>query len=191
MSHLQTTNPNESIFESIKKFDDKNHEYWLARELMSVLEYIEWRNFEKIIRKGIDVIKRTYPHTSDHFVEVNKKIKVGAGTGKEATREIKDYRLSRRACYLIAQNGDSRKKAIALAQNYFAQQTRKQELREIKDKDELLNIRNTIINNQGSSKIRIYYGSIAETFVTERDIQINPDVINAMRQYMVITDENP
>lgn len=120
-------------FESIKHIKD-GMEYWSARELMSSLGYNDWRNFRKVIEKAIKAANLTYTQISDHFVESSKKIKVGSGTSKEALREIEDFFLTRHACYLIAQNGDPAKQEIALAQTYFAQQTRKHELEERRKK---------------------------------------------------------
>ena len=117
---------NETIFESIKHFDDEGYEYWYARELQKVLEYTEWRKFVGVIKKAINSCKASNYVTSDHFVGADKMINLGKG----GQRKVSDYKLSRYACYLIAQNGDSRKKVIALAQTYFAIQTRKQELLE-------------------------------------------------------------
>ena len=117
---------NETIFESIKHVDDDGNEYWYARELQKVLEYTEWRKFNGVIEKAINSCKTSNYVASDHFVGADKMINLGKG----GQREVPDYKLSRYACYLIAQNGDSRKKVIALAQTYFAIQTRKQELLE-------------------------------------------------------------
>ena len=115
---------NETIFESIKHTDEYGNEYWYARELMLVLQYSKWENFEKIINKAkCSCISSNYK-LQDHFPDVRKMVSIGSKT----QRELNDYKLSRYACYLIAQNGDSRKKVIALAQTYFAIQTRKQEL---------------------------------------------------------------
>lgn len=122
------THPRQPLFESIKQTDTQQQEYWYARDLMKALEYSEWRNFAKVIAKAKQSLAKSYPHQADHFVELNKMIKVAAGTNKSATRTIKDYKLSRYACYLITQNGDPKKEAIALAQSYFAHQTRRQEL---------------------------------------------------------------
>lgn len=116
----------ENIFEDIKHIDENGNEYWCARELQKVLEYKEWRNFNKVINKAIISANTSYPNQNLWGVEVN--IPISSGKGK--IEMIKDYKLSRYACYLIAQNGDSRKKVIALAQTYFAVQTRKQELME-------------------------------------------------------------
>ena len=118
---------NETIFESIKHVDDDGNEYWYARELQKVLEYTEWRKFVGVIKKAINSCKASNYVSSDHFVGTDKMINLGKG----GQRKVPDYKLSRYACYLIAQNGDSRKKTIALAQTYFAIQTRKQELLEL------------------------------------------------------------
>ena len=117
---------NNSIFENIKHIDDNGNEYWLARELQRVLQYSEWRNFKKVIDKAIVSAQNSMPFENYWVVEVNKPIM----TGKGRAENIIDYKLSRYMCYLIAQNGDSRKKTIALAQTYFAVQTRKQEISE-------------------------------------------------------------
>lgn len=112
-------------FEDIKHFDEDGQEYWLARELQEILEYTEWRNFSKVIDKAKESCVRSGNIEISHFVDVNKM--VGSGV---ADLPVKDIKLSRYACYLIAQNGDPRKEVIALAQTYFAVQTRKQELQE-------------------------------------------------------------
>ena len=117
---------NNSIFENIKHIDDNGNEYWEARELQRVLQYSEWRNFKKVIDKAIVSAQNSMPIENYWGVEVNKPIM----TGKGKAENIIDYKLSRYMCYLIAQNGDSRKKTIALAQTYFAVQTRKQEISE-------------------------------------------------------------
>jgi len=118
---------NETIFESIKHVDDDGNEYWYARELQKVLEYTQWRKFNGVIEKAMNTCKASNYVVLDHFAGAGKMINLGKG----GQREVLDYKLSRYACYLIAQNGDSRKKVIALAQTYFAIQTRKQELLEL------------------------------------------------------------
>ncbi len=117
---------NESVFESIKHTDEYGNEYWMARELGKILEYSEYRKFLPVINKAIITCKTSNQNIDNHFVQVSVMIKIAKG----AQRKVLDYKLSRYACYLIAQNGDSRKKVIALAQTYFAIQTRKQELME-------------------------------------------------------------
>ena len=115
-----------TMFEDIKHIDDAGNEYWYARELQVVLGYTEWRKFKGVIEKAISSCKTSKICPSDHFVGADKMVY----TGSTAKREIEDYKLSRYACYLIAQNGDPRKEVIALAQTYFAIQTRKQEILE-------------------------------------------------------------
>ena len=119
-------NINETIFESIKHTDEDGNEYWYARELQKVLKYDKWENFEKVVTKAKLSCNVSGYEVLEHFPDVRKTIKMPKG----ASKIINDYKLSRYACYLIAQNGDSRKKVIGLAQTYFAIQTRKQELLE-------------------------------------------------------------
>ena len=116
----------EKVFEDIKHIDENDNEYWLARELQKVLEYKDWRNFNKVIDKAIISANNSYPNQNLWGVEITTPI----NSGKGKTEMVKDYRLTRYACYLIAQNGDPRKEVIALAQTYFVIQTRKQELSE-------------------------------------------------------------
>ena len=113
-------------FEDIKHIDENGIEYWYARELQKVLDYKEWRKFENVIKKAKEACQNTGISTFEHFVEADKLSK----RANNAEVIIKDYKLTRYACYLIAQNGDTRKKVIALAQTYFAIQTRKQEISE-------------------------------------------------------------
>ena len=113
-------------FEKIKHIDENGIEYWYARELQVVLSYKEWRKFDGVIERAKKSCKNSNINALDHFVEVDKMVQIGSG----AERKQRDYKLTRYACYLIAQNGDSRKKVISLAQTYFAIQTRKQEISE-------------------------------------------------------------
>lgn len=114
----------ELSFDSIKHVNEYGQEFWYARELQTALGYTEWRNFIKVIKKAKIACKGSENAISDHFVEVNKTISMP----KTATKDLLDYELSRYACYLIVQNGDPRKRAIALGQTYFAIKTRQQEL---------------------------------------------------------------
>lgn len=117
---------NINAFESIKNIDENGGEFWYARQLQIVLDYKEWRKFENVIEKAKKSCENSNISVSEQFVGVDKLVKIGS----ETYRKILDYKLSRYACYLIAQNGDSRKKVISLAQTYFAVQTRKMEIRE-------------------------------------------------------------
>ena len=116
---------NETLFENIKHIDEYGNEYWFARELMHVLEYDKWNNFHSVIKHAQKAKINAEASKINDFTEVGKIVQTGA-----LSRKIIDYRLSRYACYLIAMNGDPRKKAIALAQTYFAVKTRQQELSE-------------------------------------------------------------
>ncbi len=113
-------------FEEIKHIDENGIEFWYARELMPILQYTNWQNFERIINKAKTSCENSGISVFEHFIDVSKLSK----RANNAEIEIRDYKLTRYACYLIAQNGDSRKKVIALAQTYFAVQTRKQEITE-------------------------------------------------------------
>ena len=115
------------IFEEIKHIDENNNEYWLARELQNVLGYHQWRSINELIERAKVACKESEFNIEDHFALHRKMIKLA----KEATRNIVDYKLSRYACYLIVMNGNPQKEIIALAQTYFAIQTRKQELSEL------------------------------------------------------------
>ena len=117
-------NYSEETFESIKHINEYGQEYWCARELQTALEYTKWGNFKKVMDKAMEACKGSNHAVSDHFADVGKMVSIGSDT----EREIDDYRLSRYACYLIVQNGDPRKKVIALGQTYFAVKTRQQEL---------------------------------------------------------------
>ena len=114
----------QATFDSIKRTDVAGNEYWLARELSDVLGYVQWRNFESNIQRAMQAIANTGEPVDNHFASVSKMVE----TGNKTTRDIGDIKLSRYACYIVAMNGDPSKDAIAAAQTYFAQQTRRQEL---------------------------------------------------------------
>jgi len=112
-----------------RNFEDAVHvegdvEYWLARELQRLLGYTQWRNFERVVADAKVACEQAGAQTDDHFADASKMVGLGSG----AARKIDDIALTRYACYLIAQNGDPRKPEIAFAMNYFAVQTRKQEI---------------------------------------------------------------
>ncbi len=116
-----------SRFDAIAHFDEiEGIEFWYARELQGELGYTKWENFSKVIEKAKTACQSTTGMAENHFPDVRKMVSIGS----DATREIDDIKLTRYACYLIAQNGDPRKDEIAFAQSYFALQTRKQELLE-------------------------------------------------------------
>ena len=108
----------------VHKEEEAKIEFWYARELMELLGYERWENFDKVIKRAMNSCETSGIEVSNHFREVTKMIE----TGKSAHRSVRDYMLTRYACYLIAQNGDTKKEEIAFAQSYFAIQTRKQEL---------------------------------------------------------------
>ncbi len=129
-------------FEDIKHIDESGTEFWYARELAVSLEYVQWRNFAKVIDRAMLACQNSGFSITDHFVEVGKVVEMPSKprknnaeigfveVSKTKTKTIVDYELTRYACYLIVQNGDPRKEVIALGQTYFAIQTRRQEVQE-------------------------------------------------------------
>ena len=118
-----------SAFDAIETYIEsdnrKEHiEVWFARDLQKVLGYARWENFQTAINRAVESCNTQGVNVDDHFREVTKMVKLGSG----AEREVKDYMLTRYACYLIAQNGDPKKDEVAFAQSYFAVQTRRAEL---------------------------------------------------------------
>ena len=128
MNELSTQQ--KKLFDDIKHTDENGNEFWLARELQEILQYTQWRNFQKVISTAQIACKISQQTVSDHFAEVSKMITLAKG----AKRKVIDYRLTRYACYLIVMNGDPRKEVIALGQTYFAVKTRQQELAELYDR---------------------------------------------------------
>jgi len=120
-------------FDEISHTTEDGIEYWLARELQSILGYSRWENFVEAIKRAQISCESSGANAPDHFRETTKMVSLGSGSA----RNVVDYLLTRYACYLIAQNGDPKKDEIAFAQSYFAIQTRKQEL--IEERLEQLN----------------------------------------------------
>ena len=129
MSENELIVKTEKVFEDIKHLDGQGNEYWYARELMTALEYSSWDKFKNnVIEKSKIACQNSEIPVNEHFSRVGKSLNLA----NNATKYIEDYDyiLTRYACYLIAQNGSPRKKAVALAQTYFAVKTRQQELTE-------------------------------------------------------------
>lgn len=149
-SSESSTNTTNQSFESIKKINSNGNEFWYARDLQHLLEYSEWRNFVKVIEKAKIACEASNNQVSYHFVDANKVVH----NGGVAAQTIQDIVLSRYACYLIAQNGDPRKEAIALAQNYFAIKTREQEINEefiqLSEDEKRLSIRKDLKDHNSS-----------------------------------------
>ncbi len=124
MDKIQIIKIKENFDKTINNIPNSDVEFWYARELMPLLGYERWENFEKAVKRSMDSCETAGITVPDHFREVTKMVQLGSGS----QRAVKDYMLTRYACYLIAQNGDVKKEEIAFAQAYFAVQTRKQEL---------------------------------------------------------------
>lgn len=124
----------ESTFESVRKTNSKGQDFWSARDLARILGYSEFRHFIPVINKAREACKNSKQSVEDHFEDVLGMVAIGSG----AQREIEDVSLSRYACYLIVQNADPGKPIVALGQTYFAVQTRKQELIEGQDYQNLI-----------------------------------------------------
>ncbi len=130
-------------FEDIKKTDENGIEYWAARDLLPLLGYETWRGAEEVIARAARACVNSGQDVDNHFARVGKMVKIGSNT----ERPVADYKLDRYACYLVAQNGDSDKPEIALAQTYFAIQTRKQEIFEqLPENEKRLFIRDEVSN---------------------------------------------
>ena len=128
-------------FEDLKKIDENKIEYWTARELLPILGYVNWQKAKDVINRATQACMKSGQNVENHFTQSVKMVEIGSNT----VREVKDYKLDRYACYLIAQNGDPKKSEIALAQTYFAIQTRKQEIFEqLPDSKKRLFIRNEV-----------------------------------------------
>lgn len=113
-----------SPFEKIKRMSEDGFEYWSARDLSKLLEYVQWRNFDNAVSKAKESCKNNGFNIDDHIADLSNMVEIGSG----GEREVDDYRLSRFACYLIVQNADPSKKNVALGQAYFAIKTRQKEL---------------------------------------------------------------
>ena len=126
MSENELIAQTEKTFEDIKHVDENGNEYWYARELMLALGYKEWRYFDNVIEKSKVACFNSNIEVSDHFGADTQMVQIGSGAGRAQS----DYRLTRYACYIIAQNANPRLKNVALAQTYFAVKTRQQEITE-------------------------------------------------------------
>ncbi|MBX9784200.1 MAG: DNA damage-inducible protein D [Chitinophagaceae bacterium] len=155
----------ELITELFERFEHASYEYkgiecWSARELQEILSYSKWNNFLGVVQKAKDACSNAGEKLSDHFADVGKMVVLGSG----AERTIEDIALTRYACYLIAQNGDANKQAIAFAQTYFAVQTRKQEIIE----QRLLDIARVTAREKLSKSEKKLSGIIYERGVDEK-----------------------
>src|SRR5713226_260158 len=145
--------PHASPFEAIREEAEDGSEYWSARDLSKILGYTEWRNFTTAIEKAKEACQNSGQAVSDHFVDINKMVKLGSG----GRRKIEDYHLSRYACYLLIQNADPSKPIVALGQTYFAVQTRRQELA-----DELAALPEDQLRLLRRSQMSIYNSQLAQ-----------------------------
>lgn len=171
-NQIKSVNGNgKMIFDEMRYGEGETAEYWSARELQKALGYSSWQKFELLINKAKISFKKSmvanYYDINFHFSQVVKMI----STGKGAKRQVKDYNLSRYACYLIAQNGDSSKEAIALAQAYFNIQTFRQEFSDQVEKDKARLER----RNEFTASDKRLSENIAEMGISARGIVIIKD----------------
>jgi DNA-damage-inducible protein D len=158
-------------FESIIQISPYGAEYWSARDLAPLLGYTKWERFEGAIKRAMTACEQIGQIVSDHFPSDGKMVNIGSG----GQRELRDYFLSRFACYLIAQNGDPRKKEIAEAQAYFAVSTRKQELAQLlENQEERLKLRELVTeNNKALAQAASQAGVLSQNFgVFQDDVEV-------------------
>ncbi|CAN5628956.1 DNA damage-inducible protein D [soil metagenome] len=144
-------------FEALRKLNSHGAEYWSAREIQSQFGYDQWRRFESAIRRAITSCEQSGNECAHHFASAGKMVDLGSGS----QRQVDDFHLSRFACYLIAQNGDSRKPEIALAQKYFAIQVRRQELSDAQSQD----IERLELRRQASEEFKALSGAARDAGV--------------------------
>lgn len=146
MSDKSIAQQHHATFESIRHLDDEGNEFWLARQLATVLDYSQYRHFLPVVERAKEACRNSGQAVEDHIEDVLTMVDIGSG----AKRQVEDFRLSRYACYLIVQNGDPSKPVIANGQTYFAMQTRRQELADdvkfaqLSEDDKRLAIRNEL-----------------------------------------------
>lgn len=146
MPEKSITQRHHATFEGIRHVDDQGNEFWLARQLATVLDYSQYRHFLPVIERAKEACRHSGHPVEDHIEDVLTMVEIGSG----AKRQVEDFRLSRYACYLIVQNGDPSKPVIANGQTYFAMQTRRQELAddakfaELNEAEKRLAIRNEL-----------------------------------------------
>lgn len=151
-------------FESLVNHTEDGIEFWFARDLQHLLGYMEWRNFQKITAKAKIACKNTGDDLDDHFLDASRTVIIGSGV----ERAINDVMLTRYACYLIAQNGDSKKEEVAFAQSYFATKARKAELIEQRIQDiERLKAREKLATSE-SELSQLIYDRTGENFAIIR-----------------------
>lgn len=149
MPEKSITQRHHATFEGIRHVDDQGNEFWLARQLATVLDYSQYRHFLPVIERAKEACRHSGHPVEDHIEDVLTMVEIGSG----AKRQVEDFRLSRYACYLIVQNGDPSKPVIANGQTYFAMQTRRQELAddakfaELNEAEKRLAIRNELVNH--------------------------------------------
>ena len=194
MKNLMVVN---SIFDDIKHIDENGNEYWYARELMKALKYIKWERFYNVISKAKISCMNSNININDHFPGAGKMVLIGSNT----LRKLDDYKLSRYACYLVAQNADPRKDVVALAQTYFAIQTRKQEIfNELSKEDKERLFQREVIKKKNKSLVLtakkrgvknfdkfhnsgykgLYNGETADDIAKRKKLRYNEDILDNM-----------
>ena len=165
-------NQNQTTFESIKHIDQDQNEFWYAWELQIALGYKNWRDFSNIVDKAKIACEESNNPIKSNFEGVHKIVNTGI-----SSKPIEDYQLSRYACYLVAMNGDSRKTQIALAQSYFASQTRKQELME-----EFLQGQTPNLNHANSPSLKGWQSQTDGVVLKSNQFPYNPKLKERAKQ---------